>query len=236
MDFNSYKALSFDCYGTLIDWEAGILDALRPWLSRVGCSLEQDRLLEAFARCESAIEQEHPDWLYPDVLREVVDRLSRELELPADPADRDRLAASVGDWPAFSDSKAALAALGSRFELLILSNVDQASFARSNARLDVTFELIITAQDVGSYKPDLANFQQLLEACARRGIEPDQLLHVAQSLHHDIEPARELGLSCVWIDRRGRAAGHGATMPPKGDVRADATFASLREFAEASLA
>jgi len=232
MDVSAYKALSFDCYGTLIDWETGLLDALRPWLSRVGYTRGDDETLEAYARAESAVELDHPDWLYPNVLREVVDRLCADLGVSATDDDRDHLANSVGDWPAFADSPAALARLGDRFQLAILSNVDRASFARSNARLRVDFDLVATAEDIGSYKPNLANFEYLFEKLAARGIERHELLHVAQSLHHDIEPARQLGLSCVWIDRRSAAESFGATMAPTQDVAADATFPSMAAFAE----
>src|SRR6202040_32847 len=116
---------------------------------------------------------------------------------------RDRLATSVADWPAFPDSPGALAALSSRYKLIILSNVDRRSFAGSNARLGVTFDAIVTAEDVGSYKPSLRNFEALLQTVRRLGVGDGRLLHVAQSLFHDHVPAQSLGLRTAWIDRRG---------------------------------
>ncbi len=236
MDYSKFKVLSFDCYGTLIDWETGILHTLRPWLSDNGCELNDDLVLEAFAKAESDAEREQPALPYPDILRDVVDRLAPMLEVPATPAQRETLATSVANWPAFADSPGALAELAGRYQLAILSNVDNQSFAGSNARLGVSFDLVLTAEDIGSYKPDLANFHALLAALAERGIERHELLHVAQSLHHDIEPARQLDLACVWIDRRGPGDSYGATMPPRGEVSADATFRSMAAFASATRA
>jgi 2-haloalkanoic acid dehalogenase type II len=234
MDLADYRILTFDCYGTLIDWETGILAALRPWLSRTGSSASDDDVLQAYARAESAAERAQPGALYPDILRAAVDAVAAELGHAIREDERDAFAASVGDWPAFPDSATALADLKTRYQLAILSNVDRASFARTNARLGVEFDAVMTAQDIGSYKPDLANFRYMFDILTRRGIERGQILHVAQSLHHDIAPARELGLSCVWIDRRRDRPGAGAT--PPSDVTADVSFASLAEFARATAA
>jgi 2-haloalkanoic acid dehalogenase type II len=234
MRFEDVRILTFDCYGTLIDWETGILAALRPWLSRVGAQLSDDAALEVFGRAESAAELADPAALYPDILRASIERMSAELNADTTQAERDAFASSVGDWPAFADSQKALADLKTRFELGILSNIDRASFALSNARLGVEFDVICTAEDIGSYKPNLANFRYLFDRLAERGIERNEILHVAQSLHHDIEPARELGLASVWIDRRHAKHGFGATLPPTADVAADLVFPSLEAFAAAT--
>jgi 2-haloacid dehalogenase len=149
-----------------------------------------------------------------------------------DEEDRD-FAASVGDWPAFPDSPAALAYLQRFYKLVILSNVDHASFARSNARLGAAFAAIYTAEEIGSYKPALANFRYMLDRLAAAGHGPADILHVAQSLYHDHMPANRCGLRSAWIDRRQGAAGWGATPPPAAEAHYDFRFASLAELVRA---
>jgi len=124
--------------------------------------------------------------------------------------------------------------LSRRYRLIILSNVDRASFAGSNERLGVTFSGIVTAEDVGSYKPSPRNFEALLREAARLGVAEGRLLHVAQSLFHDHVPAKAAGLPTVWIDRRKNAAGWGATPAPPTDVTPDLTFTSMQELADAA--
>ena len=141
--------------------------------------------------------------------------------------------ASVGRWPAFADSAEALARLHRRFRLVILSNVDRASFAASNHHLGVEFDLVLTAEDVGAYKPSPRSFPALLEGISSIGVSRDELLHVAQSLYHDHEPARAVGLPSVWIDRRHDREGFGATPAPRADdVAPDWTFPSMAAFAD----
>lgn len=239
IDLADYDALSFDCYGTLIDWEAGILGVLRPWADRHGergTAVVDGALLAAFARHESREEAADPGAPYPEVLRRTMRALAADLGLPASAADADALGRSVPDWPAFTDSPAALALLARRFELVILSNVDRRSFAGSNARLGVRFDAIVTAEDVGSYKPDPRNFAALLATVEERGVPRGRLLHVAQSLFHDHAPAKAAGLPTVWIDRRGAAAGWGATPPPPAEIVPDRRYGSLAEFAAAAVA
>jgi 2-haloacid dehalogenase len=231
-EFARSRALSFDCYGTLIDWEQGIVDALRPWLDASGVDLSDEELLAAFSEVESAEEGADPS-RYPEVLARVMHRLGQRFAVPVSDAEAAAFGASVPAWPAFPDSRDALARLARRFKLVILSNVDRASFARSNERLGVRFDAIVTAEDVGSYKPDPRNFAALLDTVAQLGVAPDELLHVAQSLFHDHVPAKAMGLSTVWIDRRSGRAGTGATPPPTVDVRPDWTFPSLAAFADA---
>jgi len=136
---------------------------------------------------------------------------------------------SVADWPAFPDSHDALVRLRTRFRLGVLTNCDDDLFAASNRRLGVDFDWIVTAQQVGSYKPDERNFGALLKRLAVDGVGPERVLHVAQSLYHDHVPAQRLGLRSVWIDRRHGRAGAGAT--PPADARPDATFPSMADFA-----
>jgi 2-haloalkanoic acid dehalogenase type II len=149
-------------------------------------------------------------------------------------ADAARLAGSVPDWPAFPDSHDALLALGKRFDLIVLSNVDRASFAASGTRLGATFAGVITAQDVGSYKPSPRNFDALAAEARRLGIGPGRLLHVAQSLFHDHLPAKQAGLRTVWINRRHDRPGWGATPAPPAPVIPDWEFPSMAAFAAAA--
>jgi 2-haloalkanoic acid dehalogenase type II len=141
---------------------------------------------------------------------------------------------SVGDWPAFPDTADALRRLATRFSMLVLSNVDRASFARSNRQMGVTFDRVVTAEDVGSYKPAPANFVALLAAVDDLGLRPDQLLHVAESLYHDHAPAHDAGLQSVWIHRRHAAEGFGATPAPASDVDPRWRFTSMATFADAA--
>jgi|TARA_B100002003_G_scaffold250688_1_gene291030 2-haloalkanoic acid dehalogenase type II len=225
------KALSFDCYGTLIDWETGILVALAPW--QVCFDVESEALLAAFARHESAVEAERPDRLYPLVLEEVMRRLGKEFDAEVSEDEARAFGVSVGNWPAFPDTAAALASLKQHFQLTILSNVDRASFARSNLHLGVEFDLVCTAEDIGSYKPAQENFAYLLARLKERGIGPGELLHVAQSLYHDHAPALAMGLETAWIDRRAGKSGGGATLAANLDLRISNRFKSMAELAAA---
>jgi 2-haloalkanoic acid dehalogenase type II len=159
--------------------------------------------------------------------------LGSDLGSPVSAEDEQRLARSVPDWPAFADSAATLTALSQRFKLIILSNVDRASFAASNARLGVRFSAVITAQDVGSYKPSQRNFESLLAEASRLGVEDGKLLHVAQSLFHDHVPARQAGLPTAWINRRKGRPGWGATPAPPAPVVPDWEFSSMAALADA---
>jgi len=232
--FAGFRALSFDCYGTLIDWEAGITQALRPWAARHGLALTRDEILDAFSATETVVQSERPAAPYPLVLAEVLRRMGARFGVGVSGTEAATFGASIGDWPAFQDSADALRRLGTRFSLLVLSNVDRRSFARSNRHLGVTFDRIVTAEDVGSYKPTPANFAALLAAVDELGLAPDQLLHVAESLYHDHAPARDAGLRSVWIHRRHAVDGFGATPAPDSDVTPDWRFESMAAFAAAA--
>jgi len=231
MRLSDFKALSFDCYGTLIDWETGILTALEPLRQRSGAEAEE--LLEAYGVVEHETEQEFPSLPYSQLLEKVHAGLCRGFGVPEDDLEAARLGASVGDWPAFPDSVEALRYLKQNFKLVILSNVDRLSFAGSNARLGVEFDHIFTAQDIGSYKPDLRNFEYMLRHLAEAGIAKDDLLHVAQSLFHDHVPANRMGIRSAWIDRRHGKEGGGATVLPDPMPHYDFRFTSLAELADA---
>jgi len=230
MKLSDFKVLTFDCYGTLIDWETGLYAALQPLLRRSG--RPRDAALEAFARHEFALETRSPSMLYPDLLAATYRQMAGEWGVAIDTEEAASFGASVPDWPAFPDSPAALNYLGRHYRLVILSNVHRAGFAGSNRRLGATFDAIFTAEDIGSYKPNLTNFRYMLDRLAERGIRPGDILHTAQSLFHDHAPARELGLATAWIDRRHGRTGWGATMPPK-KAAYDFRFDSLAAMAAA---
>lgn len=232
LDLTTYDALSFDCYGTLIDWEAGIAAVIGPWARRFDATVTDEQALVAYSEHEAAVEREAPTTLYPDVLRESFRRLGTELGFEVTDADADALGTSVPDWPAFDDSAEALQRLKRHYRLIILSNVDRASFAGSNRRLGVDFDEIITAEDVGSYKPAAANFAALAQRVDEIGAT-GRLLHVAQSLFHDHVPAKAAGLPGVWINRRHAQPGWGATPDPRADVTPDLEFPSMAAFADA---
>ena len=231
MHLSHFSALSFDCYGTLIDWESGLTRALEPLIDRSGQPPEA--VLEAFGRAEHELEAAHPGLLYSELLVKVYERLSSELGLGENAAEAAAFGNSVGDWPAFPDAPDALRYLKQHFRLIILSNVDRASFARSNERLGVEFDHVFTAEEIGSYKPDRRNFEYMLERLSERGIDRTELLHVAQSLFHDHAPANQLGIPSAWIDRRHGKSGSGATPLPDPMPSFDFRFTSLAELAAA---
>jgi 2-haloalkanoic acid dehalogenase type II len=233
MKLTDFRVLTFDCYGTLIDWESGIFTALRPLLDTRGHAINRDEALETFARHESAQQAETPAMVYSELLVEVHRRLAREWGVGVDEDMHQRFGASVPGWPAFPDSAGALAYLQQHYKLVILSNVDRASFAGSNARLGVAFDAIYTAQDIGSYKPSPLNFEYMLARLGELGHAKDDVLHTAQSLFHDHEPAKTFGLASAWIDRRHHQQGFGATMPPGRGAEYDFRFPSLAAMAEA---
>ena len=233
----AYRVLTFDCYGTLIDWESGIWDAFQPVLRRAGRDdITRSVALEAFAQTESACQAETPGKLYPELLTEVHRRMALRFDLQTD-AELDRaFGGSVPYWPAFPDSADALRVLKHHFQLVILSNVNRDGFASSNARLGVDFDAIYTAQDVGSYKPDPANFDYMLEHLERDlRVQAGDALHTAQSLFHDHVPARCAGLACAWIDRQGLEGSEnwGATAKVPERPRVDYVFPTLQAMATA---
>jgi 2-haloacid dehalogenase len=230
LDFSRFEALTFDCYGTLIDWETGILDALRPALRGATPAVSDDQLLEAFGQAEAALEA-GPYRPYRRILEAVHRETSARFGVASDDEAARAFGASVGDWPAFPDSPAALARLKQHFRLGVITNCDTDLFAASNRRLGVDFDWVITAQMVGSYKPHVRNFEAAFE---RIGLPQERILHVAQSLFHDHAPAKRLGLSTVWINRRHGRRGGGAT--PPADAQPDATYIDMASFAAAATA
>ena len=233
MKLTDFNTLTFDCYGTLIDWETGIYQALAPWLEARGASATRERILAAFAEAEAPQQQATPDLRYPELLARVHAALAPRLGVAPDPKAAAAFGRSIPDWPAFADSAPALAYLKRHYRLVILSNVDRASFAKSNLRLGVEFDAVYTAEDIGSYKPDARNFEYMLARLKELGIAPAQVLHTAESLYHDHMPAKRCGLATCWIHRRAGKSGHGATRPPEVEVSPDFRFGTLGEMAEA---
>jgi len=233
MNLTDYEALSFDCYGTLIDWEAGIAGVLIPWAEANGLDKSEEELLVMYAEHEARTLRDNPKLLYPKATAEAFTAVGRELRAPVTPQDRDAMSSSVPDWPAFEDSAAALAELTQHYKLIILSNIDNATFRAANQKLGVEFDAILTAEDIGSYKPQAANFDALLRSTSEDGIPREKLLHVAQSLFHDHVPAARAGLTSVWIDRRHDKPGWGATPPPDVEASPALRYVSMREFADA---
>ncbi len=227
LNFSSYQVLTFDCYGTLIDWETGIWQSLLPIFDSHKISIQVDDALELYGALESEAEVGAYK-NYKTILRTVLHGMGERLGFTPTSAELEDFSHSVRNWPAFPDSASALQALKTRYKLAILSNIDDDLFAFSAQRLGVTFDWVITAQQVGSYKPSLNNFHA---ARQRIGLPQNAILHVAQSLFHDIAPAKKLGLATVWINRRHDKPGHGAT--PPAQARPDAEFPGLRELAEA---
>ncbi len=230
LDYGRFEALTFDCYGTLIDWEAGILAGIRPPLAARGIAPPDEELLEVYAVSESALEA-GPYQRYREILGRSLREVGAHYGLGLDMAEAAAFANSVGAWPAFSDSTEALARLHERFRLGVITNCDDDLFVRSAARLETSFDWVITAQTARSYKPDPHNFEVAFE---RIGLPPDRILHVAQSLFHDHVPAQALGMTTVWIDRRHDRPGPGATLP--ADATPDATFPDMASFAVAATA
>lgn len=233
MNLADFDALSFDCYGTLIDWEAGIAAVLRRWADARGLAMSDEELLTAYSTHEAEAEVVHPTALYPEILARSMRTLGAQLGVPVSDGEAEAFGASVPDWPAFPDSQEALERLAKRYTLIILSNVDRTSFAGSAKRLGVTFTGIVTAQDVGSYKPSPRNFEALAADRERLGVPEGRLLHVAQSLFHDHAPAKAAGLPTVWINRRHAQPGWGATPDPQAPVTPDWAFPSMVAFADA---
>jgi 2-haloacid dehalogenase len=230
MKLTDFTALTFDCYGTLIDWESGMLAALRPSFAKRRPDLADEALLEAHGRLEHAIEAAHPKMLYSEILRRTYLALAAESGIPPDEAEAARYAASIRDWPAFADTAAALQYLKRHYKLVILSNVDRASFRGSLPKLGVEFDAVLTAEEIGSYKPDRRNFECMIDKLAEMGVAKDRILHTAQSLFHDHVPAKAIGLSTAWINRRHGKTGPGATRPTP-PVTPDFVANSMGEFA-----
>jgi 2-haloacid dehalogenase len=226
IDFGVFSCVSFDCYGTLIDWESGILAALAPVLERHRMTATEKRLLRLYARQEAAQEEKRYQ-SYRSVLRNVMAGIAADVGFAPTDRDLDALPDSVAEWPAFSDTPGALARLAERYRLAVVSNVDDDLFGESRARLGVELSAVVTAEQVGSYKPAHGHFLALVKEL---GVRPREILHVAQSLYHDHVPAKWLGFTTVWVNRESRLSGTGVSLP--AEVRPDLEVPDLATLVE----
>ncbi|WP_321885799.1 haloacid dehalogenase type II [Burkholderia cenocepacia] len=232
MSITDFKALSFDCYGTLVDWEAGMRAALKPITDNSARRLGPDEILERHARHAIALEQSTPWKLYRDLLPIVYKRLAEELSVPVKWDDCAAYGRSIGKWPIFSDTIECLQYLKKHYRIVILSNVDNANFSETNRLLGTQFDAVITAEDIGAYKPSHNNFEYMIEHVGSWNIGRHELLHVACSLFHDVKPAQDCGLTTCFINRRHGMQGSGATPHPDSHVQADHSFPSLSAFVD----
>jgi len=233
MRLSDFEALTFDVFGTLIDWESGIVEALRPLTAQLAEPPDRDRILEAHAHHESRLQALTPAKRYQELLAVVYRRLAEDWGLAVSWHECLVYGRSVGQWPAFPDTPEALAYLARHHRLAVLSNVDNESFALASDKLGVGFDAVFTAEDIGSYKPSPRNFDYMIGELARRGIDRSGILHVAESLFHDHGPARRAGLAGCWIHRRHGQGGFGATMPPEDAARPALAFDSLADLVAA---
>ena len=213
IDFGKYEVMSFDCYGTLIDWEGGLVSGVRPILENHGVEATGEEILALQARTESGLQAASEPGAYVKyrkVLGDTVVRFGEEYGFEPEPGEVLALADSLRHWEPFPDTVRALRALKERYELAIITNADDGLFALSACHLEVEFDYIVTAEQAETYKPSLGPFELALR---RIGIPPAKLLHVAQSLFHDHVPAKRIGLDTVWVNRRAGKEGFGATPP-----------------------
>jgi 2-haloacid dehalogenase len=226
LDFTRFQVLTFDCYGTMIDWETGIFSALRPILAAHNKSISDSALLQLYSELEAAAEQ--GKYLhYRDVLQSVVRGFGERLGFSPTTAEVRSLPESLANWQPFSDTVEALRKLKSRHQLAVISNVDDDLFAATAPKLGVAFDQVITAQQAGCYKPCMRIFTL---AEKRIGVSRDQWLHVGQSIYHDVIPAQSLGLATVWVNRSSPRPGAGAAKAAAG--KPDLEVPDLRTLAE----
>ena len=234
MKLSDFKMLTFDTYGTLIDWESGIYNALEPLLDKLPLRLDRDEVLELFAEFEMQQQADTPAQVYSSLLAEVSKSIAKKWQIKLSDEEATTFGRSVKHWPEFEDSAASLKYLRQHYRMATLTNCDRISYMGSNARLEIEWDAIYTAQDVGFYKPNLRNFDYMFEHARRDlGILPHEILHVAQSLTHDMLPATSKGMTKVWINRRHDVEGYGATAPPQGEFSIEWEFNSMADFVKA---
>lgn len=227
LDFSRFRVITFDCYGTLIDWETGILGALRPILIAHGASIDDAEILRLYSELEAEAESS-PYQPYRQILREMVHGFGVRLGFRASEEEQQSLPNSLAKWKPFPDTVAALRQLKTRFKLGILSNIDDDLFAASARRLEIEFDWVTTAGQARAYKPSLEIFRL---AQKKMGISPDQWLHAGQSIYHDVIPARSLGIATAWVNRPSPRPGAGAakeaSATPDVEVHSVAELAQL---------
>lgn len=222
-----FDAVTFDVYGTLIDWEPTLTEFLVRIARAAGIATPAPELMAVYDRIRARIQIEYPTLLYPEILRRCYDAFCRELNIAPTDADRAAFGRGPETWPAYADSAASLKALQARAKIGALSNIDEASLKGSCRKLDIAFDLVVTAERVRNYKPALPHFTTALSELQAMGIPKERVLHVAQSLRADVAPANALGLTCVWVNRQGRQLG--LTGAGTAEAKPDMTVGSLEE-------
>jgi len=226
LDLTRFSVLSFDCYGTLIDWEAGIFSALRPILAAHHKRVNDVTLLQLYSELE--FEAERQEYVtYREVLQAVVRGLGERLGFDPSETEIRSLPESLAGWQPFSDTVAALRKLKARYQLVVISNIDDDLFALTAPKLAVEFDQVVTAQQALCYKPCKRIFRM---AQGRIGVDPKRWLHVGQSIYHDVIPAQAMGIAAVWVNRPSPRAGAGATKAAAG--KPDLEVASLKALAD----
>jgi 2-haloacid dehalogenase len=226
LDFSQFRVITFDCYGTLIDWESGILGALHPILARHSIQVDDSEILRLYGEFE--LETEAREYLpYRDVLREVVAGFGKQLGFQPTEAEQNALPNSLANWQPFRDSVAALRKLKSKLQVGIISNIDDAMFATSRPKLGIDFDYLTTAGQARAYKPSLKIFDL---AESRMSIQRNEWVHAGQSVYHDVIPAKSLGLATVWVNRPSRRPGVGAVRQAAGQP--DVQVHNLSELAQ----
>ncbi|NEP84628.1 MAG: haloacid dehalogenase type II [Okeania sp. SIO3C4] len=209
MNLENFEILSFDCYGTLIDWESGIIPVLKNLTANHQINISEQQILEMFAKFES--EAEAGEYIkYREVMKQVVEKFGKELNFQPTELELNSLANSIKNWQPFPDTITALQTLKQKYRLAIISNIDDYLFIDTAKQLQIEFDFVITAQQIQSYKPSKNNFEKAIQ---KMEITPEKLLHIAQSIYHDIVPAKAMRLSTIWVNRRQGKEGFGATLP-----------------------
>lgn len=225
LNLNQFEVLTFDCYGTLIDWETGIFNAVKPVLKKYGRDLSEEAILKLYSEIEPQV-QAGPYRAYQEVLTEVMRQIGERNSVKFSQQENESLAQSLKDWEPFPDVVPALKKLKTKYGLGIISNIDKDLFAHSFRKLQVDFDNILTADMIASYKPNKFNFEMAL---MKLGKPKDKILHVAESLFHDIAPAQSLGMKTCWVNRR---AEKGYAASKTADVKPDLEVANIQQLAD----
>ena len=233
MKLIDFKVLTFDVYGTLIDWESGIVSSLKPLTNKVRPSLSVDEILQSHAVFECSAQRETPTKAYSEILAIVYKCLAQKWQVNVTQEECLAYGLSIKDWPAFGDSVEALSYLKNFYKLVVLSNVDNLSFGASQEKLKIAFDAVYTAEDIGSYKPDIQNFEYMIKHLAQIGVKKNEIMHTAESMFHDHVPANRVGLANCWIYRRYDQEGFGATIDPGKLPSYDLCFNSMAQLVKA---
>jgi 2-haloacid dehalogenase len=193
------RFVTFDCYGTLIDWETGVFDAFQKEADRDGFTIDRDELIPRFIEIQREIQSGSYE-LYAEVLRRTAVRVAKELDWELEPSRSGFLPDSVPRWPPFRETNAQLERFGKKYEIGILSNIDDKLLGATRRHFRSDFDLVVTAQQVRSYKPDPAHFKE----CARRIGGKKGWVHIGSGYETDVEPVIKMKVPVIWVNRHGR--------------------------------